>query len=155
MPRILLLFFLFFFFFSFSQVSHSQRGYLDLIEEGQYNRAFRMMRTYAQQYKSPAAQYNLAIHYYDGQGTDQDYDKAYYWYKKSAKQGFVKAQNNLGYMYKTGDGIPRDYERAYYWFNRAHHLGNANATLNLAYLYDLRARVLSRITVRLRNYIQS
>ncbi|PKK73448.1 kinase-like protein [Rhizophagus irregularis] len=41
------------------------------------------------------AQYNLAFMYKNGYGTTKDFDKATYWYKKSADQGHEDANNKL------------------------------------------------------------
>ena len=41
------------------------------------------------------AQYNLALIYEHGDGTEENIDKAIYWYKISAKQGYEYAQNKL------------------------------------------------------------
>lgn len=69
--------------------------------------------------KEPAAQFNLALMHYFGQGTVQDYAKAFIWFKKAAKSGHVGAQNNVGYLYFNGQSVPQDYLRAYVWFSLA------------------------------------
>ncbi|MBP1573101.1 MAG: sel1 repeat family protein, partial [Oscillospiraceae bacterium] len=42
------------------------------------------------------AQYNLGHMYYDGEGTEMNYEKALYWWEKAAEQGDADAQFNLG-----------------------------------------------------------
>lgn len=34
--------------------------------------------------------------YYEGQGVEQDYSQAVYWYRKAAEQGVAEAQCNVG-----------------------------------------------------------
>ena len=46
------------------------------------------------------AQFNLAVCYYSGEGTAQDFKKAAEWMTKAAKQGHADAQKNLGFCYE-------------------------------------------------------
>jgi uncharacterized protein len=64
-----------------------------------------------------AAQFNIGVMYYEGQGVQQDYNQAAAWYRKAAGQGHAKAQFNLGVIYKKGQGVPQDYAQAYMWVN--------------------------------------
>jgi TPR repeat protein len=41
------------------------------------------------------AQYNLALMYENGDGITENLNQAIYWYKKSAKQGYLGAHNKL------------------------------------------------------------
>ena len=41
-------------------------------------------------------------------GISIDYDKAMYWYKKAADQGYGKALNNLAYLYLDGKGTEKN-----------------------------------------------
>ena len=66
-----------------------------------------------------AAQSNLAVLYYEGQGVAQDYDKARAWFEKAAAQGIPQAQYNLGVLYSKGRGVPKDINRARAWFEKA------------------------------------
>ena len=77
------------------------------------------------------AQYNLGL-YYD---TKQEYDKAAYWYKKSAEQGVAKAQCNLGGCYGRGQGVEQNHQQEVYWYTKAAEQGNAIAQYNLAIAY--------------------
>jgi len=82
-----------------------------------------------------AAQFNLAIMYYRGEGAVQDYQAAIYWFTKAAEQGNAYAQYNLGLMYKTGEGTTQDYKAALHWYTKAAEQGDANAQCNLAIMY--------------------
>lgn len=51
------------------------------------------------------AQYKLGKQYYSGINQDQDYKKAFLWFKKSAEQGNIDALYNSGLCYYFGYGI--------------------------------------------------
>ena len=77
------------------------------------------------------AQYNLAQCYYEGDGVEQNYEKAVYWYTKAAKLGDADAQNNLGNCYQNGEGVEQDYEKAVHWYRKAAKQGNQEAQKRL------------------------
>ena len=54
--------------------------------------------------------------YYQGDGIEQDKQKAVYWYTKAAKQNHSEAQYNLALMYEKGEGVKQDKEKAIYWY---------------------------------------
>ena len=53
--------------------------------------------------------------YFNEKGVAKDDTQSFYWYKKSAEQGYSLAQYNLGYMYANGLGVAADYIQAYMW----------------------------------------
>jgi hypothetical protein len=57
--------------------------------------------------------------YYLGRDVEQDYQAAFMWYLKAAKQGSGEAQNSLGAMYFEGLGVERNLIEAYAWFKLA------------------------------------
>jgi len=65
--------------------------------------------------------------YSDGKGVPQNYAKAVEWYRKAAKQGYVRSQNLLGFMYELGKGVPQNYIVAYKWVNIAATSGDKTA----------------------------
>lgn len=84
-----------------------------------------------------ASQFQLAVAYDRGIGTNQDLMEAAKWYRAAAEQGYAEAQNSLGSLYQAGEGVPKDYELAEMWYLKAADQGNASAKNSLAYLYDL------------------
>jgi len=57
--------------------------------------------------------------YLKGLGVPQDYQKAVYWFKKSAEQDYPLAEINLALIYQYGLGVPQDSQEALYWYNKA------------------------------------
>jgi len=77
------------------------------------------------------AQFDLAVAYEFGNGVPQDYEKAAYWYRKSAEQGLAIAQSHLGVLYTNGKGVARDYDQAAFWYGKAAEQGDGKAQNNL------------------------
>ena len=73
--------------------------------------------------------------YYFGNGVEQDYEQALYWFTQSAEKGNAQAQCNLGIMYEYGQGTAQDYEKAVEWYQKAADQGNALAQTNLGVKY--------------------
>lgn len=71
--------------------------------------------------------------YYDNQN---QFKKALFWYKKSAKQDFPIAQYNLGVYYEKGLGEEKNEKEAFLWYRRSAEQGLAVAQFNLGVCYD-------------------
>jgi hypothetical protein len=82
-----------------------------------------------------SVEYNLARHYYNGDGLDKDYAKAAKWFRKAAEKGNATAQFYLGLMYYNGEGVPQDYAEAAKWYRKAADQGRADAENNLGVMY--------------------
>jgi tetratricopeptide (TPR) repeat protein len=68
-----------------------------LCKNGQYEQAFPVCSKAAEQ-GDAAAQFNLGLMYYFGEGVQQDYAEAEKWYRKAAEQGDASAEYNLGWV---------------------------------------------------------
>ena len=77
------------------------------------------------------AQNNLGLCYFVAPGL-QDYDKAFYWFKKSAAQGYAPGEFDLGQCYKDGKGVAKDLKKARLWLQKAAKQGNDGARAALA-----------------------
>ena len=80
------------------------------------------------------AQFYVGVSYQYGQGTIQDYEKAFYWYKKSAAQGNATAYNNLGACYEYGCNVAVDKNMALQYYRKGADLGSKKARENLGKL---------------------
>lgn len=73
------------------------------------------------------AQFILGNRYYRGDEKfrlAQDYNEAWNWYTKAARQGHAGAAYNLGVMRVQGNGVQRDLIEALAWFNIAANQGH-------------------------------
>ena len=82
------------------------------------------------------SQIGLGRKYRDGDGVEQDGDKAVEWLTKAANQGSTKAKFDLAYMYKDGDGVPLNYSKAIEWFTLAADEGDLNSLTWLGLLHE-------------------
>lgn len=60
--------------------------------------------------------------YLDGEGVEQDLEKARYWIEKSAEQGDSDAQRILGllyWLYYAEEKVDQDMEKGNYWLEKA------------------------------------
>ncbi|WP_071675559.1 tetratricopeptide repeat protein [Nioella nitratireducens] len=74
-----------------------------------------------------AAQVNLGVAYMNGEGVDQDQERAVELYRMAADQGQPVGQSNLAYAYYNGRGVAVDYQQAMHWAGLAAEQGNAIA----------------------------
>src|SRR5208283_2747356 len=101
---------------------------------GDYKTALSLLSMAAVQ-GNAAAQTNIGLMYYKGQGVSKDYEQAARWYEMAADQGYAAAQFNLGYMYDQGQGVLQDYKKAAAWYRLAADQGYAKAQANLGVMY--------------------
>lgn len=78
----------------------------------------------------------LGARYEIGDGVEQSYATATYWYKQAAKEGSAEGWYLLGWMYAYGLGESQSYEYAAECWLRAARKGHADAMLCLADLYE-------------------
>ena len=51
--------------------------------------------------------------YHDGEGIDNDFEAAFFWFKQAADQGFPSAQYNVGVLSREGVGIEKNESLAF------------------------------------------
>lgn len=74
------------------------------------------------------SQKELAFMYFNGYGTEQNYEEAMKWFNKAASADDDVAQYDLGYMYEYGMGLSApDINGAIYWYHRSAKNGNKKA----------------------------
>jgi len=71
------------------------------------------------------AQYYLAKCYEKGEGVKRNYEKAFYWFSKSAEQGYEYSVSAMGWMYKGGRGVTKDNTKAKECFGKVKYLNNS------------------------------
>ena len=71
--------------------------------------------------------YRIGRMFYDGYGTDIDYEKAFKWLKKAADEGNHLSEFVVGKMLCNGTGTERDTEAGTEYFTRAANSGNEYA----------------------------
>lgn len=81
------------------------------------------------------AQNTIGDGYFEGNGIEQDYEKAFEWYMKSAKQGHLEAIASVGLMYENGDIDEVNTTEAEKWYKKSADKGHASSQYLLALLY--------------------
>lgn len=66
-----------------------------------------------------AAQYQMALVHFHGDGVKQDHGESMRWARMAAEQGVPGAMNLIGNMYKDGLGVPKDAALGVDWHRRA------------------------------------
>ena len=65
--------------------------------------------------RSCITQFELGEMFQHGDDRSRDYQQAFNWHLKSARQGYRRAQHRLATLYARGTGVQRDYIQAYAW----------------------------------------
>ena len=71
-----------------------------------------------------------------GLGTEQDYEKAFEWFLKSAQEGNKFAQYSLANLYYYGNGVEKDLSQAFLWYRKSSERGQPYAPYAVAQMYD-------------------
>ena len=71
-----------------------------------------------------------------GLGTEQDYEKAFEWFLKSAQEGNKFAQYSLANLYYYGNGVEKDLSQAFLWYRKSSEQGQPYASYAVAQMYD-------------------
>lgn len=71
-----------------------------------------------------------------GLGTQQDYEKAFEWFLKSAQECNKFAQYSLGNLYYYGNGTDKDLSQAFHWYMKSAEQGQPYASYSVAKMYD-------------------
>jgi len=81
------------------------------------------------------AQTDFGLAYDRGEGTSQDYEESFMWFRFAADQGYARAQYNVGVAYDRGEGVSQDYKEALKWYRLAADQGYANAQFSIGIMY--------------------
>ena len=80
----------------------------------------------------------MGVHYRDGNGCEQNYERAVEWLEKAVGQGYAYAMSTLESLYLYGCGVPRSYKRAFDLYQQSRAAGNTEPALdfNLGLCYE-------------------
>jgi hypothetical protein len=82
--------------------------------------------------------YRLGEIYLNGkEGVNQNYEEAFKYFLKGARQGHAKSQNSVGTMYGRGEGVIKNIQEAVKWYTRAAENNLAIAQYNLGHNYKI------------------
>jgi TPR repeat protein len=82
------------------------------------------------------AQFFVGLRYHEGaNGHPKDFEKAAFWWKKSAEQEFPDAEVGMGELYLAGRGVRRDSQEAFKFFQRAARHGDSLSCIRVATMY--------------------
>ena len=88
----------------------------DLMEEGHFVEARAALWPEARSGNAEAEEL-IGVMYAMGLGVEQDYERAFEWYLRSAMKGHPGAQSGVAWYYEVGLGMPAiDLTRAYMWY---------------------------------------
>ena len=108
------------------------------IEAGQPTQAVKILTPLASA-GNPAAQHQLAMLYYMGQGVPEDEKQAIYLWKKAAAQGSIDSMFQLGSAFLFGSQgakiVPDPDREAAIWYFQAASAGHAEAQYHLGLLF--------------------
>ena len=93
----------------------------------------------------PRAQTVLALMYKYGEGTRQDLDSSFAWYRKAAGLGYAPAQYHTGVMLADGVGVDTNLDEAIEWLTRSAESGFSRANDKLEELHA--SRVITTVPV--------
>ena len=71
-----------------------------------------------------------------GLGTEQDHEKAFDWFLKSATEGNKFAQYSLANLYYYGNDVERDLSQAFLWYQKSSSQGQPYASYAIAQMYN-------------------
>jgi TPR repeat protein len=83
----------------------------------------------------PLLQLYLGISFDSGEGTEQDFTEANYWYRQAAEQGEPNAQYFLACQYLRGEGVRQDADQVVVWLRKAAEQGMPQAQYGMG-LYN-------------------
>lgn len=86
-------------------------------------------------YKVPEAQYEVAMRYLEGEGTEVNVDKAMEYLEKAASQDLREAQYQLGTIYKLGKLVEANLEKGIEYISKAAENNYPPAQYDMALMY--------------------
>ena len=124
-------------YFPLASIYQGGQGISQNIEKADYYSRLAFDWCFANQaLNDPEIWTDLGSMYYYGDGVEQDYKQAAFWFCKAAEQGNADAQLYLGRMYQGGRGVEKDIGQAIFWYRKAAGLDLATAQYDLGNRYE-------------------
>jgi len=101
-------------------------------EQSEVNALARILQTDP----SPSQIHEMGLIYFHGRNVEQSDERAVYFYRKAAEQGYARGQLNMGWMYTHGRGVIQCHEQAVYWYRKAAEQGYITGKLNMGIMYE-------------------
>ncbi|MCX7113329.1 MAG: tetratricopeptide repeat protein [Proteobacteria bacterium] len=84
------------------------------------------------------AMHNLAMSYYQGDGIEEDEEKALYWFKEIEKLDIPEGYTSMALVYRKGIGVPVDLDKYREYLIKAARAGDADSQFYLGHdLYEM------------------
>jgi TPR repeat protein len=100
-----------------------------------YEQAFSCFKQSAIEFNNLVSQFNLGVMYRSGLGVSKDEEEAFYWFLRSAENGYEKAQTIVATYLLEGKHVERDYIMALHWLRLAMSEGNAESYYYTSIIY--------------------
>ncbi|CAI2172114.1 17575_t:CDS:2 [Funneliformis geosporum] len=98
--------------------------------------SFEMIKQRAEYCDCKISQYILGGLYEKGEGTEVNYEKAFYWYEISANNDYEYAFIITGYLCEHGIGTKVNLGKAFYWYVRSAQVGSSIGQDNVGRFYE-------------------
>lgn len=120
---------------SYKYYAEALQGFTEIEPNGDF------MFPYESDYQKPVdmrsyIRYRIGKMHCYGLGTQQDYEKAFEWFLKSAQEGNRFAQYSLGNLYYYGNGTDKDLSQAFNWYMKSAEQGQPYAAYAAAQMYN-------------------
>lgn len=124
---------------SFAYYNEALQGFMEIEPDSDY--MFPYEPKFKGQVMKPADMrsyvwYRIGKMHCYGLGTEQDYEKAFEWFLKSAQEGNKFAQYSLANLYYYGNGVEKDLSQAFLWYRKSSEQGQPYAPYAVAQMYD-------------------
>ena len=124
---------------SFAFYQESLQGLMEIEPDSDY--MFPYEPKFKEQVMKPADMrsyvwYRIGKMHCYGLGTEQDYEKAFQWFLKSAQEGNKFAQYSLANLYYYGNGVEKDLSQAFLWYQKSASQGQPYASYAAAQMYS-------------------
>jgi TPR repeat protein len=109
-----------------------------------YDSAFKILKEVDENGTATATDYyylGYALQY--GYGTNKDYDHAFKYYSKSARDGDPRAYYQMATLYQAGQGVNKDQKKAISYYKKSYDLGYSPAVIKIFNMLESNSKLLA------------